>query len=270
MLPEIDFLPASYRQNQLKHRRQTWRGVVAVAFVALAGLGTFAQYRIHGRLEASRESMQSHAEQMTSQLDNADELYRRIRDLDAKANLVTRLRVRVPPTRILADVTSVLPEFVSLTEFRMNIETSSAKAEEKPKRGPAAQNAATDISPQAADLARLDEIDRRSTHVVSLRGLAPDDVAVSKYLAALERTGNYDQVQLLFTDHYTIRGQELRSFGIRLEVRKPRPGITPAVQPASESADRGKSPQPPRSVANENHSPAQKSARELRGSGRSS
>jgi Tfp pilus assembly protein PilN len=270
MLPEIDFLPASYRQNQVKRRRKTWRGGVVVAFVALAALGTFAQYRIHRRLEASRELMQSHAEQMTSQLENADELYRRIRDLDAKANLATRLRVRVAATRILADVTGALPDFVSLTEFRVNVETSNAKAEEKPQRGKAAQKAATDVSPQAADLARLVEIERRSTHVVSLRGLAPDDVAVSKYLAALEHTNIFDRVQLLFTDHSTIRGHELRNFGIQLRVRKPRLGITPAVKPASETAELEKSPQPPRSGATDNHSRSQKSASDLRGPRRSS
>ncbi|MGE3314798.1 MAG: PilN domain-containing protein [Planctomycetaceae bacterium] len=222
MLPQIDFLPKSYRQVQVTRRRTAWRSSVAIAFLALALLGTFAQYRVRKSLEASRDELKTHAEKMASKLENDDVLYKRIRDLDAKANLVTRLRIRVAATKVLADVTSTLPQFVSLSEFRFNLETSGPRAAEKPVRGRGAQPVTPVLASHALDLSRLDELDERSMHTVSLRGSAPDDASVSNYLAALKSSGTFDEVHLLFTERQVIRDQELRSFGVRLRVRKPR------------------------------------------------
>lgn len=221
MLPEIDFLPKSYRQVQATRRRTAWRSSVAIAFLGLALLGTFAQYRIRKSLETSRDQLKSHADEMTAKLDSDDTLYRKIRDLDAQANLLTRLRVRVASTKVLADVTSTLPEFVSLAEFRFTTETSGPKASEKPARGKPNQTVAPVLTSHALDLARIDDLDQRSMYAVSLRGMAPDDAAVSAYLAALKQTGTFDQVQLLFTERQLVRDMELRSFGVRLRVRKP-------------------------------------------------
>ncbi len=226
MLPNIDFLPASYRQTQLGRRRKTWRAGVLAAFASLAVLGTFAQYQVRSRLEQSRIEMQSQAEHMASQLENADELSRRVRDLDARANLLTRLRVHPASTRLLSDVTRTLPRFVSLSEFHVSVETKSTTAEEK-ARNKADKNSLTNLTPQATDLAQLEDVASRSTQVILLRGVAPDDVAVAKYLAALEETGSFEHVQLLFTDGHQHRGYELRHFGIRLHVRSPKLGARP-------------------------------------------
>jgi hypothetical protein len=222
MLPEIDFLPKSYRQVQATRRRTAWRSTVAITFLSLALLGTFAQYRIRKSLEASRDQLKSHAEQMTAKLERDDVLYKRIRDLDAEANLLTRLRVRVAASKILADVTGTLPQFVSLTEFRFNVETTGPRTPEKPARSKGTQPAAPVLTSHALDLSRLDELDSRSVHAVSLRGVAPDDASVSDYLAALRETGSFEDVHLLFTERQVIHDQELRSFGVRLKVRKPR------------------------------------------------
>jgi hypothetical protein len=222
MLPEIDFLPKSYRQLQATRRRTAWRSTVAVTFLGLALLGTFAQYRIRRSLEVSRDELQTHADKMVSQLGNDNDLYRRIRDLDVEANLLTRLRIRVATTRVLSDVSSTLPRFVSLSEFRFNVETSGPRPAEKPTRGKGNQPDVPVLKSHALDLSRLDELDERSMHSVSLRGLAPDDASVSAYLAALKQTGTCEEVHLLFTERQLVREQELRSFGVRLRVRKPR------------------------------------------------
>lgn len=222
MLPEIDFLPKSYRQVQATRRRTAWRTSVGVAFLALALVGTFAQFRIRKSLEASRDRLHAHAEMMTSKLDSDDALYRRIRELDMQANLMTRLRVRIASSKVVADVTRTLPQFVSLTEFRFNAETSGPRVVDKPARGKGTAPTAPVLASHALDLARLDDLEQRTAHIVSLRGIAPDDSSVSAYLAALKATGSFDEVHLLFTERQIVREQELRNFGVRLRVRKPR------------------------------------------------
>jgi len=234
MLPVIDFLPASHVQNQLRRRRLAWRLSVACAFLGLALLGTFAQYQVRARLESSRSQLEARAAQMQAQLESDAALYRRVRDLDARANLVTRLRVRVAATRLLADVVANLPPFVSLTEFRTTVETSAPRPEQKSARG---KDAPPPPAPPAADLAELEDRDARSTRIVSLQGLAPDDVAVSRFLAALERSGTFDEIRLLYTDRASYREHELRAFAIRLVVRKPRLFDAQPDPPSARTAD---------------------------------
>ena len=223
MVHDIDFLPDSYRQQQERRQRRHWRqGVFAIALV-LIGIGTLGRYQTRTRLEVTRDRLRKHANQMSTQLQSTASLQREIERQRALANLRAYLSVRVPPTRLLAEVTNCLPEFVSLTDYRLFAETQTSSAIHSPRarRAKSIEQSEAGILPETQDLKQLQESAKESALLVTLEGIAPDDVSLSKYLAALEQSGIFQEVQLLFTNQHVDQDHELRSFGIRLQVRRP-------------------------------------------------
>jgi hypothetical protein len=222
MTHTIDFLPAGYHQRRQLDLKKRWRQGLLLVFASLIALGTVQQRHSQARLVAERDRLRLQADAMAAQLGNAEALRQEILDLDASAALLARLQLRPAGTRVLQAIAQSLPAFVSLKEIRTSHErtasrtpASAADRAAKPKDVPAAGG-----TPQAADLAKLMEQQRESSLVVSLAGIAPDDVAVSAYLAALRRTQLFDDVQLLYTDLHVYREERLRRFGLRLKVRR--------------------------------------------------
>ena len=64
---------------------------------------------------------------------------------------------------------------------------------------------------------------------IQLTGTAPDDVAISSYLAALEQTGIMKNVRSIYTDHYLFCDGELRKFVIEPVIRKPVLSTSPSA-----------------------------------------
>ena len=161
---------------------------------------------------------------MTIQLAGRDALQRTIEQLDFQANLIACLRVRTRPTHVLAVVVGSLPKFVTLTELRAAYDTNAPSAL---RPSPTDQQQQTEAAQQSAaqiDLDQLKEDARQKSLFVTLAGIAPDDVAIAHYLVALQETNTFNDVQLRFTDQYTLRNHSLRQFEIRLRVRKPGSG----------------------------------------------
>ena len=220
---EVDFLPDSYHRNQRRREKKIWRCSLAVMFLALIVLGTTGQRRELIHLQQNRCDLQKQVSDATAQLAKPDELRKEMAHLDAKADLVTHLRLRVPTTRILAAVANSLPRFVALTEYRSTRDTIDSKSSSRPQPPKKKQDEANtpEKQPEQLDLEQTQENAQRTGLFVSLVGIAPDDVAISRYLATLEATGIFDEVQLLYTDQHAHGDHRLRKFEVRLRVKKP-------------------------------------------------
>lgn len=219
---EIDFLPESYHKKRQCRQKKTWRRGILVVFMLIIGASTYQQWLQQADLEANRDEMWRRARDMVSQLDNPQKLRHQIRLLDDKANLVTLLRVQVPPTRILASVTNRLPDFVTLTEIQSDYQPVGSRSDNQPgTKNKSRDNDSENEAASTIDYDHLKQRRRTTALFVTLSGLAPDDMAVSEYLAGLEQTDDFDDVQLLYTDQHDFRKHPVRKFGIRLRVRTP-------------------------------------------------
>lgn len=210
---EIDFLPAGYHARQLRSRARGWRWALAAAFAGLAGLGLAGNHLQRARLATVRDRLAPQAGAVADLDRQSAELRTRIDALDLRADVRARLRLRPATTRLLAAATAALPAHTSLTELRVT-EAEAAEAPAPPQ--PAAD--APPPPPARLDLDRLASGGGPET-VVTLRGLAPDDAAVSEFLARLGRSGLCQGIRLVFTDHHDHGGHDLRSFSIELRVR---------------------------------------------------
>jgi Tfp pilus assembly protein PilN len=228
---EIDFLPAGFHDRQRQRRARGWRWGFAAAFVGLAGLGLAGNRLQHARLEAARDQLAPQARAVADLDRQTAELHARIQSLGLRADLRALLRLRPAATRLLAAVAAPLPAHTTLTDLHFGEEVSPEAAAPTP---PAPDQ--PPVPPLKQDLDRLTAASARHS-LLTLKGVAPDDAAVSDYLAGLGRSGLFNHVRLLFTDRHDHQGHELRSFSVELQVRRlARLPASPAAAPAALAA----------------------------------
>lgn len=241
MVQSIDFLPASYHESKVRYRRKIWRRGILVITLTLIVIGTFEQRRQQKNLEAKCREVQQHAKKLTNSLNDASELRRRKHELQAKANLITYLRVNVPSTLLLSTVTNSLPEYVSLRSFRSTYEvgeSTSAKDKHRPKpksKGKKNDDAETKLAAEM-DSEMLSEKSKLNDVFLTLTGIAPDDVAISHYLGNLNETKIFQEVKLIYSDRAALRELPMRTFEIRLRVKKPGSLVEPSEKVAGNKA----------------------------------
>jgi len=219
MVQDVDFLPVSYRHERERGRKKISRRVVLVVFLALIVAGTHQQRKRQTSLQAQRDRMQNQATQMLSQLEDPDALRAQTHQLEVQARLLTLLRARVPPTRILTAIANGLPKYVSLTSCHVTQATSKERVPQK-LASPKPDAASGSKTPEEQDLQTLCDARDQSFVHVQLEGLAPDDLAVSSCLAALQATNLFDEVQLIYSDTQEYAETTLRSFEIHLRLRQ--------------------------------------------------
>lgn len=246
MVQEIDFLPLPWRQARIRGRTARLRRIALGVFLSVMVLGAVQQRRNLSELGKVRSRLQERSARMAAQIEPADQLRARVDELDAEAGVVTILRSRASVTALLASAANSLPEGVVLTDLRLSVEAVRPPVESQPQSRPkTVPKAAPKVEkkPLIADLERLRAQQAESAVVLTLIGNAPDTVAISQYLAALEKTGSFDEIRLLYSAEVRERKRAMRAFEARLVVRRPgRPASMskkPAAAPAAVAGTSG-------------------------------
>lgn len=214
MVQSIDFLPASYHRAKQQHQKKVWRRALLGVSLTLIVMGTLRPFYVQSTLIQARNRMTQQANGMLSQLEDPSTLHKRIEFLTTQANLRVGLRLHASPTRVLHAVTSSLPPFVTVTEYRATFNEAAGRA-----TPPATEQ--EDAYPEQTDLKRLHAQRRTTMHTVSLKGIAPNELAVTKYLASLQKTGLFVDVKPIVSEPFTYRKHLLRSFTFHLQVARP-------------------------------------------------
>lgn len=231
---EIDFLPASFHLSRQRRKKAVWRRALLGVFLTLIVLGTVRQHQILRDRLNSRDRVRQQAAALRESLGDPAALQARLDRFEEQANLITQLRIRIAPTRLLAAVSASRPEFVAFHEFRMVREPVPASGSSASSSSSSANASDDDVrTPERKDLERLARQAEETALFVHLSGVAPDDVTLSHYLVALEETDLFDEVKLLVTDEYRYGENWLRSFRIRLRVRQPGAAATHAAAGAT-------------------------------------
>jgi Tfp pilus assembly protein PilN len=220
MVPSIDFLPATYHLQRQREHKTLWRRMMVFFFLALAVLGTWQQRQIRRKLELRRDELQTKAQGLMQAVPVKSKVTQELNSLETKSLLLTTLELRVPMTRMLAAVTKSLPELVSLNECHAEAGLMESSGPSVPAVIPA-QISKEKPPPFEADLTELRNASSRTAMMVTLSGIAPDDLAISAYLVALRETELFERVTLAFTGQHLVRGENWRNFQIRLQVRNP-------------------------------------------------
>lgn len=240
---EIDFLPPTWRQNRLRRQKQHWHRGIAVVFLVCLLAGSIQQWRTRTALNGMRERLLEQGARMSAQVGSPDALHAELKRLEGQAKLLTFLRLRPCPTRVLIALSSHLPDNITLTEL-------SLKPESRPRavsNAPGAPVAAADkkvpeMLPEEHDLEKLQAAAEDTDLAVLVNGFAHDDLTLAGYLSALQREPLFTHVKLVYSDEYQLFDQRLRKFSARLVLRAPHtaaagpsPANTASRQPQSTS-----------------------------------
>lgn len=222
MVPQIDFLPATYHVQRQREHKTLWRRMMVFFFLALAMVGTWQQRDLQRKLEARRDALQARAEGLLQSVKAQSDVEQQLNELETRALLLATLELRVPMTRVLTAITRSLPELVSLSDCQTETglkETTSVK--------PGSITPVTNVSnnkkpsPFESDLTEIRKATDLSATMLTLNGIAPDDIAISQYLVALRETDLFDRVTLSFTGQHSVREETWRKFEVRLQVKQP-------------------------------------------------
>ncbi|MEI8378626.1 MAG: hypothetical protein WCJ09_00765 [Planctomycetota bacterium] len=212
---DIDFLPSDYVCVQTTRTNNNWLRGLFVAVLGLMAVGWVAQQKSLNDLRAKRTHAQESVRSMLASLDSSEKLRADLDRADNAVRILDGLRTQVPPTRWLGSIVDALPSRLSLLEIHADIDEGVDPAA---PRVPQQVNAPA-IDPVRLDIERLSKVTPRRSVTISIRGSAPDDIEVSRFLTALHRIDYFDQVQLLFTDQHGQGSQTARSFAIRLKTK---------------------------------------------------
>lgn len=241
MVPQIDFLPATYHVQRQREHKTLWRRMMVFFFLALAMVGTWQQRELRRKLETRRDELQSKAEGLLQPVKAQSSVEQQLKELETRALLLTTLELRVPMTRVLTAITSSLPELASLNDCQAETglkETSNVRSATPPPLP--VVNKDKKPSPFESDLTELRNAAKLSATMLTLNGIAPDDLTISRYLVALRETGLFDRVTLSFTGQHTVREETWRKFEVRLQVKNPETLLdrtsTPAASATTETS----------------------------------
>jgi len=218
MIPEIDFLPASYREVRRRHRNRIWRRTIVVIFLTLVTLGTVRQREIQQELLTQKKTLEARVQLMNEQLESPDQVNQKIRHAEIRANLLAAMLLDESPAQLLSIISHALPEFVSLSEFRYAFEKISHNEKSPGKKTPPGKE---ELLPELVDLKLLQERYERENLVINLQGISPDHLAISNYMSHLDQVGLFKEIELVQSNETTFEGQQMRVFQLRMVVKAP-------------------------------------------------
>lgn len=186
---DVDFLPASYHDETVHRKLQSWRMAAIAILACLISLAALHQSRSRKELEGKLAWIVPHRVEAEAINTEYIQLQADLARMEARANLVTYLRHPWPCSQILAAVLRPLPDEIMLRELRIAPEVDGTQPIRRLAAGAAADAKAVDqfkrLDPALQDLQNLhEELDARLV-VVELVGVADDAAALHSYLGHL-------------------------------------------------------------------------------------
>lgn len=196
MIPEIDFLPAEYREKRVRLQMQPWRLVVSLGLVALVTLAAATQYQRRLRVTAELTLVAPQYEAALKQNRRYGELQTELAAARADADLFTYLRYPWPSTRILDALLAPLPEEVVLEELQIHHESKRERGWSGAAVDKATEEKQKKMPPAARDLSQLrQQCDTRQTMVL-VTGTTRETAALHRYLGELAKTPLFAKAEL--------------------------------------------------------------------------
>jgi hypothetical protein len=223
MRNDPSFLPEDYVTAAAERRTN----LLSLALFATVMVAVFAAFLVTNRqwtqVRTAQLRVNSHMEKATVDIRKMRELEKRRGEMVDKAELATTLIEPVPRSILLSLVTGAMPERLSLVELDLRSEEIKIPrpvpaAETAPKRtGPAAAKVAgRGKAEAAAEKPKMEP--SRWLIAISLVGLAPDDLDVSRFLNALGGIPILKGVRLDATESKEIEGRTMRQFRISMRI----------------------------------------------------
>ena len=213
-MADMSFLPEDYVERRIQARTNL---ICLSLFVIVLG-GVVAAYFVtnqKGReVQVQEQQVNADFADAAKRLEQLDELQARKAEMVRKAEVAAVLVERVPRSLILSEIVNAMPRSVSLTSMSLDTRrirrvVRAPTALEQAKKNSLLRKAAGG-EPQPID----------SQVSMELVGLAPTDVEVAQFMAALGVCRLFKDVNLVYSEQAAVDKQEVRRFRVDLQVQQ--------------------------------------------------
>ncbi len=221
---DSSFLPEDYLKKKAERRTNT----VAIVLFVVVTFGVVGAFFVTNRqwhdVRQYQRSVNVRYAKAAEDIDRLKVLEAQGEQLQEKAELTMVLIEKVPRTRLLAELINRMPKDMKLMELEIKSERL-----DKPLRqhstSPKPRNTGTSLTRtqrtgQGADMPEPPPVmaPRYDTHI-TIRGVAPHNTVVARYLSGLQICDLLDQVELVSTEKTIIKKNELVKYRIEADLR---------------------------------------------------
>lgn len=212
------FLPEDYIAKRAERRTN----VICIALFAVVMASVFGAFLVTNRAWTHVKSEQAminvRYQEAGQQIQELNELEAQRDEMLHRAELVAALVERVPRSIMLAELINRMPPQLGLIEFEV-------KSEQRQVRRAPNSPRSTQLSSRHRGQTRETSEDTPTRvepplfHVqLAMTGVAPTDLEVSRYLAALNTYSLLDNVSLAYSEQKEFDGRRMRQFRINMEL----------------------------------------------------
>ncbi len=216
---KVSFLPEDYVARRVEMRTNviclSLFGVVLIAVVG-AYLVTSGQ---RSSVIKKQQEINAAFSDAAKRIQEHDELQRQKKQLQRKARVTATLIERVPRSNLLAELTNRRPEGVTFQELDLKSKKIATASSLTGKNAGSALNAATakgKADPKKKNEPPL-EVPRYDV-TLTLIGVAPTDIQVAQYMAALARCQMLDDINLVYSEESRSNDLAMRKFRIDMRI----------------------------------------------------
>ena len=246
-MTQASFLPEDYL-SQKAEQRTNIISLILFGVVMIAVIGAFFVTNRQARMvKTAQEEINTRYQKAGMQIQELTQLEKQREEMLHKAELAAALVERVPRSVLLAELINRMPERLALLSFEMKSEKIKAPvpAAEKDDRGRLITKAKEKAKTKEEAQEPVQRVDApRYTVSLSMVGVAPTDLEVSRYMTELNSFALVRDVNLEETVQKDIQGRMMRQFKINLlldpdaDVRRVDPLSRPRIRNPMSDDDR--------------------------------
>jgi hypothetical protein len=218
---ENSFLPEDYVEQRAERRTN----VISLSLFAIVMFAVFGAFLVTNRqwntVKAQQRAINIEYTNAANDIEQLEILQEQQETMMRKAELTAALIERVPRSVLLAELINRLPENVSMLEFTL-------KQEEPRKRrvSSSKKTGSHDLKGKKDRRATKDEAEAEEPEVevprfeteLQLVGVAPTDVEVSEYIAALNDCDLLCGVTLKYSENSMVEDRMVREFRLHMKL----------------------------------------------------
>lgn len=220
-MSNASFLPEDYLARK-SERRTNIISLSLFGVVMVSVVGAFFVTNRSARVAMEQQaSINAQYQQAAVQIEELTQLEEQKSEMLNKAELAAALVERVPRSILLADLINRMPDRLSLLDFELKSEKVKPPVKGAPPKSDSSGRLKTGTPERAKTKAEAsDEPTKieppRYKVLISMTGVAPTDLEVSKYMAELNAYSLLRDVSLEYSEQKDIEGRSLRQFKINM------------------------------------------------------
>ena len=211
----LSFLPEDYLEKRAARRTN----VICLSLFGVVLVGVVAAFFVTSgqRADAIDRLTLVKAEfaEAARRLEQLEELQDRKHQMVHKAHVTSVLVERIPRSLILAELINHMPDTLSL--IQLDMDTTELRTATTPRTAMQRQQ---EIARQRQELeAGIVQVPETQV-TIKLVGLAPTDVEVAQYMAALGQHEMFHDVELIISEQKTVEQQPMREFRVQMKLNQ--------------------------------------------------